>query len=76
MSVYLNNDRILQAVLKDCDLCKKGGFSPDEYRTITEAMNSDNTIVKAVAKIIEAYDSETSERTMYTSINNFLKDNL
>lgn len=67
-----NSDRILQSVLQDEKLAEVCPFNPYEYETIEEALQSDNYLVCAIAKIIEGQKNEKGDRQVYNEINNYL----
>ena len=49
-----NKDKMLQLVLSDDKLSSFYEYNPDEFPTIQDALNAENPIVVAVAKIILA----------------------
>lgn len=71
-------DRLLQKVLSDVDLLKYYEYSPDEFRSIQEALNSEKPIIQAVAKIIRLIknDDSSKQREVYIEVFNDLKNNL
>lgn len=72
-----NADKILQAVLKDPGLVNLGDYRPQEYETISDALNSDNAYVYTVAKIIdEGSMGNKSEKQLYNEIANYLFKNI
>lgn len=71
-----NADRILQAVLNDPKLISLGEYRPQDYETISDALNSDNAYVNTVAKIIEGGRMGKTERQMYNDIANYLFKNI
>ncbi len=73
---FSNGDKILQAVLNNEQFSLRAGFNPAEFNTISDALNSDNVIVQAVAKIIDGCDQHLSERELYNEVSNFLKANV
>lgn len=77
MSIYQSNgDKILQAVISDEQLIKQYDYSPDDFTTINEALDSDVAVVKAIAQIILKFEQKASEREIYNEVSNFLKSNI
>jgi len=77
MSKFLtNSDKILQAVLQDEKLAEYGNFNPDNFETIEDALQSENAIVYAVAKIIYGKSEGKPVKELYNEINNYLKENI
>lgn len=73
---FTNGDRVLQAVLSDERLINHGDYNPADFDTITEALDSDNAVVCAVAKIIDGNENNATDREIYNEVTNFLKSNL
>ncbi len=71
-----NSDRMLQCVLRDSKLISYGGYSPEDYDTVNEALRSDNVCVQTVAKIIYGKDNGKSDKEIYNEINNLLKSSI
>lgn len=71
-------DRMLQKVLSDVDLMKHYEYSDDEFTSIQDALNAENSIVQAVAKIIRLIknDDTSKQREVYLEVFNDLKNNL
>lgn len=67
-----NSDKILQAVLQNEQLEKSAGYNSTEFDTISKAFCSENPIVYAVAKIIDAKERNASEKEIYTEVTNYL----
>ena len=67
-----NEDKLLQAVLNDKQLMDIYGVDPDDYYTITDALESDVPIIKAIAIIIERHEQKVSEKEIYTEVSNQL----
>ena len=76
MKNITNTDRMLQTVLGDEKLAAHGGYTPANYETIEDALNSENTVVVAVAKMIKGLQRGYSEKDLYTEVYNYLKTNL
>lgn len=73
---FTNGDKILQAVLSDERLCEFAGYNPADFDTITDALDSDNSIVCAVAKIIDGSARNATEKEIYNEVSNYLKQNI
>lgn len=74
--VLTNADKILQAVLNDPKLVFLGEYRPQDYETISDALNSDNAYVTTVAKIIDGARSGKTEKQIYNDIANYLFKNI
>ena len=68
-----NADRLLQAVLADAKLIEYGGYNPDDYATVDDALISENYCVQAIAKIINDKEQKLSDKEIYNDVSNFLK---
>lgn len=73
---FTNSDRMLQIVLSDEKLSTYGEYNIADYETIDQALNADNPIVVAVAKIIYGLRKKSSENEIYNEVSNYLKNNL
>lgn len=71
-----NGDLIFQAVIAEPALIKFGDYNPDDYTTLADALDSENNVVAAVAKIIYYQNRNHSEKEIYTEVTNYLKDNV
>lgn len=71
-------DRMLQKVLNDVDLMKYYDYSPDDFRSVQDALNAEKPIIQAVAKIIRLIknDDTSKQREVYLEVFNDLKNNL
>lgn len=67
-----NEDKLLQAVLNDKQLMDIYGVDPGDYYTITDALEADVPIIKAIAIIIERHEQKVSEKEIYTEVSNQL----
>ena len=77
MSTYqTNSDKILQAVLADEHLIKFYDYNPDNYKSISDALNSDTAIIQAIAQIINRNSQKATEKEIYNEVSNFLKSNI
>ncbi|MDV3586779.1 hypothetical protein CMU68_16510 [Elizabethkingia anophelis] len=74
-----NKDKMLQLVLSDDKLSSFYEFSAEDYPTVDDALNSENPIVVAVAKIIEGV-AGSSDRSVfketYNEVINYLNQNI
>lgn len=73
---YTNSDRMLQTVLSDEKLIAYGEYNIADYQTIDQALNADNPVVAAVAKIINGLRRNLSENEIYNEVSNYLKNNI
>ncbi len=72
-------DKMLHMVLNDPKLREAYDYSLDDNETIYDALNSDNAIVAAVARIIKELNgsNDPSERKrVYKTIFTYLNNNL
>jgi hypothetical protein len=77
MSTYqTNGDKILQAVINDEQLIRFYDYSPDDYNTIAEALDSDVAIIHAIAQIINCNEQKATDKEIYNEVSNFLKSNI
>ncbi|MBO4574631.1 MAG: hypothetical protein J5708_04850 [Bacteroidales bacterium] len=77
MSTYqTNGDKILQAVISDERLVKFYDYNPDDYNTLSEALEADIPIIQAIAKIISGNEQKISEKEIYMEVSTFLKTNI
>lgn len=73
---FTNGDKVLHAVLSDERLINQGNYNPADFDTIIEALDSDNAVVCAVAKIIDGKENNATDREIYNEVTNHLKRNL
>ncbi len=73
---YTNGDRILQAVLADPKLVELGKYTPTGDETIADALDSENTTIRAVAMIIDGSENQYTQKEIYTQVSNFLTSNI
>ena len=72
-------DKMLRMVLDDPKLQENYGYSPEEYESINDALNSSNAVVVAVAKIIKELngsDDPTEQKRVYKTVFTYLNNNL
>lgn len=70
-----NKDKMLQLVLSDEKLVTIYEYNPSDFLYLEDALNSENPIVVAVAKIIESISKNTDKGTFketYNEIFNYL----
>jgi hypothetical protein len=73
-----NKERMLHMVLDDKKLQELYDYDKSEYEDLYTAMNSDNVIVAAVARIIKNLDGSTDEsdqKKVYMTVFNYINDN-
>lgn len=73
-----NKERMLHMVLDDKKLQELYDYDKSEYEDLYTAMNSDNVVVAAVARIIKNLDGSTDEsdqKKVYMTVFNYIKDN-
>lgn len=73
-----NKERMLHMVLDDKKLQELYEYDKSEYEDLYTAMNSDNVVVAAVARIIKELNGSTDEsdqKKVYMTVFNYIKDN-
>jgi hypothetical protein len=73
-----NKERMLHMVLDDKKLQELYDYDKSEYEDLYTAMNSDNVVVAAVARIIKNLDGSTDEsvqKKVYMTVFNYINDN-
>ena len=76
VNAITNADKILQEVLSDSALIKNMGYNPNDYCRMSEALVCDIPVIRAIAMIIDGCVENKSERTMYNTISDYLKQSL
>ncbi|HCZ22197.1 MAG TPA: hypothetical protein DHU72_01655 [Rikenellaceae bacterium] len=76
MALISNSDKMLAAVLMCPELMKFGNYDMRDISSIYQAVNSDNYVVSAVARIIMRTSEGASENEIYKEITDFLKKNV
>jgi hypothetical protein len=74
-----NEDKMLQLVLSDKNLSSFYEYNAEDYQSVSDALQSDNPVVVAVAKIIRgvADNSDRSvQKSVYQEVFNYLNQNL
>ncbi len=73
-----NKERMLHMVLDDPKLQELYDYDKSEYEDLYQALNSDNVIVAAVARIIKNLDGATDEsiqKKVYMTVFNYINEN-
>lgn len=77
MSTYqTNSDKILQAVIADEQLVKFYGYNPDDFMSISDALDSDLAVIQAIAQIINRNEEKATEKEIYNEVSNYLRANI
>ena len=74
-----NEDKMLHLVLLDSNLSSFYEINPDEFASIDDALESDNPVVVAVAKIIRGVDGKHDKgihKEAYAEVFNYLNSHL
>ena len=73
-----NKERMLHMVLDDPKLQELYDYDESEYEDLYQALNSENVIVAAVARIIKNLDGSTDEsdqKKVYMTVFNYINEN-
>lgn len=73
-----NQEKMLNLVLSDTDLIKYYKLDTCEFYSIEDALNSDKTIIVAIATIIKQLngsDSSSKQKEVYKQVFNHLNNN-
>ena len=73
-----NKERMLHMVLDDPKLQELYDYDKSEYEDLYQALNSENVIVAAVARIIKNLDGSTDKREqkkVYMTVFNYINEN-
>jgi hypothetical protein len=73
-----NKERMLHMVLDDQKLQELYDYNKSEYEDLYTAMNSENVVVAAVARIIKNLDGsidESVQKKVYMTVFNYINDN-
>ena len=73
-----NKERMLHMVLDDKKLQELYDYNESEYEDMYSAINSENVIVAAVARIIKDLDGSTDEnvqKKVYMTVFNYINEN-
>lgn len=74
-----NEDKMLQLVLSDSRLISFYEYNLEEFPTIQNALDADNPVVVAIAKIIIGVAGNTDKNTqkeVYNEVFNYLNQNI
>ena len=72
-------DKMLMLVLKDPQLQNSYGYDASDYESLSDALDSSNPVVAAVAKIIKELngsEDQGEQKRVYQIIFNYLNNNL
>ena len=73
-----NKERMLHMVLDDQKLQELYDYDQSEYEDLYSAINSENVVVAAVARIIKDLDGsneESVQRKVYMTVFNYINEN-
>ena len=73
-----NKERMLHMVLDDAKLQELYDYDEAEYEDMYTAINSENVVVAAVARIIKGLDGSTDEsdqKKVYMTVFNYINEN-
>ena len=73
-----NKERMLHMLLDDPKLQELYDYDKSEYEDLYQALNSENVIVAAVARIIKYLDGSTDEsdqKKVYMTVFNYINEN-
>lgn len=74
-----NEDKMLQLVLSDNNLSSYFEYNSAEFMTIKDALQSENPVVVAVAKIIRGINGRSGKslhKEVYNEVFNYLNQNM
>lgn len=71
-----NGDKILQAVISDERLVRFYGYNPDDFGSMSDALDSDIAVVWAIAQIINRNEQGATNPEIYNEVSNFLKSKI
>ena len=74
-----NEDKMLQLVLSDKNLSSFSEYNAEDYKNVSDALQSDNTVIVAVAKIIRGVAENSDkgiQKSVYQEVFNYLNQNL
>ena len=76
MAYISNLDKMLQAVLFNEKLMEYGKYTAEDFKSIDQALCSDNYIVNTVAQIIRRTNDDVTEAVLWKEINDYLRKNV
>jgi len=74
-----NEDKMLQQVLSDVNLSSFYEYNSEDYQTVKDALQADNPVVVAVAKIIRGINGnpeKSIQKEVYIEVFNYLNRNM
>ena len=73
-----NEEKLLQLVLQDENLQKECDIDASQYKTVDDAIRSEDPIISVIGTIIRKNGSfgSTNYRDLYKEVINHLRDNL
>lgn len=76
MAYTTNNDKMLEAVLTNPELMRFGGYTAQDITSLYQAVDSDNYVIGAVARIIRGTADRATEKEIYKEVTGYLKNNV
>lgn len=76
MAYTTNNDKMLEAVLTNPDLMSFGNYTAADIVPIYQAIESDNYVINAVARIIKRSSEGAIQKEIYKEVTEYLKRNV
>lgn len=76
MAYITNNDKMLEAVLLNEELMSMGKYTASDIKSLYQSLESENTIINAVAQIIKMSSDDSSDKEIYKTITEYLKKNV
>ena len=73
---YINETKMLQAVLMDEKLMKVGDYEASEISDIYQALNSENYVINAVAQIIHRTSEGATSQELWREVQSYLFKNV
>ena len=73
-----NKERMLHMVLDDTKVQELYDYDKSEYEDLYQALNSENVVVAAVARIIKNLDGSTDEsvqKQVYLTVASYINEN-
>ena len=59
-------------MLADAKLAELGEYTPTGIETISDALDSENAIIRAVAMIIDGNENRYTQKEIYNQVSNYL----
>lgn len=76
MEYTTNSDKMLEAVLTNPELMRFGGYTIADITSIYQAVESDNYVIGAVARIIKRTADGATEKEIYKEVMEYLRNNV